>query len=749
MIDIVLGRHSPLNERLSVFRTSNYNSSNNYGAVSSQSATATSSLINRRQAVVNPSKRNDEDEDDLDSLPPLDDDDRAANQRRTRIDSKKLLDHLRGISYNMADTDEPQSGSIIKNSQAAFQSVPISSLFVDTRPLADELWLYNDQLGTRHHAYVKARASTAVTIYPLLVSRGIKNVDQFRRMSVDDVTFLRRSLCKDSAGIALFGAVLSRLQRDAVDPSCGDKVEVICASSLGSGCEVKCDLHHNVGIAQDRRPEDHSLRWHRKKHTDYTVVCKECAPSKYASDVQSRVEKSGQGLVCPQPPWVVAKKKSMTTTKTKNNELPVQLHQQLQPQREPTSSSSSRRLFEPRPDPRTGRLFVPRLTTLQQQLLPSTILPEESDEVTWNQQHHKQKKSKMHVGNSKALSDLLGLPGSGGLGDSLFDDAESYDPFRCRAAVTFTLDEIAATAKILKAVKEVVDNQYIRAGSKGPEPFVDAVTTVLPVSVVGQALASFGVDPRSLQAVAAAIGRGRLGSMAAFMSSTGNSGRRSVSGSTLLGRGSPNGRDRQEGSVGSSAALTARKRNDREISTSFSSMTRRRSSGFGGRKMSSLSATSGNDSPNRTAKRGVTVSDFATWIEQRLDAPKFLKAIFCRFSRSTPWIIFRHEIDEAIRSRVSGIEIILQMLNESNVDILPFERFAAEVSKGRISVAFTEQFLADAIRFIAEHGSGSGGGGRYGSGLLGSRKGSLASARRGGSSLRRAGSSTVSVRSAK
>src|SRR3989338_4497149 len=153
----------------------------------------------------------------------------------------------------------------------------------------------------------------------------------------------------------------------------------------------------------------------------------------------------------------------------------------------------------------------------------------------------------------------------------------------------------------------------------------------------------------------------------------------------------------------------------------------------------------GANSPNqqqdggaRPSQKGITITDLVAWIEQKLDAPKFLKQIFTRFSRCTPWIIFRYEIDEAIRSRVTGINMILQILNESNADILPFERFASEVSKGKTSIAFSQQFLADAIRFIVENPSSGRGG-------LGSRKGSATA----GSSLRRAGSSTVRRNSAK
>ena len=103
------------------------------------------------------------------------------------------------------------------------------------------------------------------------------------------------------------------------------------------------------------------------------------------------------------------------------------------------------------------------------------------------------------------------------------------------------------------------------------------------------------------------------------------------------------------------------------------------------------------------SRRGtVSISDVASWIEQRLDAPKFLRKLFCRFSRSTPWIIFRHELDEMIRGRVTGIDLILRMMDDASADILPFARFCGEASHGRLAIVFAEVFLASAVTFIFE-----------------------------------------------
>jgi hypothetical protein len=791
MIDIVPGRHSPLNDvqlkkllenyprqnqqQLLQQQNSEYQLNNNNIINLSKLAENANSLhynfghypgdiLNLPPRRINISKRNDDTDDDQEG----ENNNNLVN--KSKVESRKLMDYLRSISYVIADTDAPESGNVVQNSAASFQQQSISSLYVDTKPLADQVWLYNAQVGTANHSYIKSRSATAITIYPLLLSRGIKTVDQLLRISAKDVDFLRRSLCRDtttstssssssssSPGLALFAAILARLQRDAVDPSC-EGLEIFRPSQLGSGVDVKCNVHHSMGIAQDVRPEDHSLPWHKKK-VEYTVVCKQCAPVRYGTDVESRIEKEGNGVVCPQPPWILKRKKkdksmmmaaatTTTTTTTTNIDRiiipnPPNVFQ----------SNFSNRLFDPKPNIRTGRMFIPRLTTLQHQLLPSNILPEESDEVTWNQKKDK-RKVKMNVGDAKAPNDILLGGNNSSMADSLYEEQENYDPFRCRAVMTFTFDEMTVTTKILNAVKEVIDNAYIRGGSNGPEPFVDATSTLIAPGILAQAFASMGVEPRALAVITHAVNRGRLSSVM-FSSSGGGGGagsggagmgrRRSSASPTstsMMMRPSSAGNMRNNNSP-SSFSLTKK-----QNSSSTAQLKQQKSGSFtAGRRTSTLSSASRgsprdidlNSKPS--GGKGVTIADLVVWIEQKLDAPKFLKQIFCRYSRSTPWIIFRHEIDEAIRSRVSGINMILQMMNESNVDILPFEKFASEVSKGKTAIAFSQQFVADGIRFIAENANASSGG-RL------SRKGSSIG---GGSanSLRRAGSSTMSSSRAK
>lgn len=675
------------------------------------------------------------------------DPDYYTDKELKKQNQRELLAYLRSIHFAAPDADVSSLGhndhsffdGIIANQAAALQSVPVTSVYGAggvgpggtqpmQRPCADSLGQYNDRIAQPFYSYIKSRITTAITLYPLLVSRGIETVSQLRRISNSEIEIIRHSLCRgDAQGTGLYMAFLAKLQQDAVEPSL-DGLEVARATAVGSGAFTRVDAHFNAAVGVDRRPVDASLRWQQRaaggsgnSKAVMSVVCKLCAPATFDEDVQKpRLNK--QGVVCPRPPYVA--------------QMQREERQELEEDRQRAIAA---RNFVPRKNAVSGHVFKPGLTTLLHSLVPQNVLPEDTDESL---AAGGTRRANMRL--PKAISELTG--------DDAASSAEQYDPFRnCRSANTFTLDEIALTNKLIVALKEALMNQYHRAMQHSPdtareEPRVDS-STVLTAATLGAAFSQLGVPASAAAVFQGAVLRGRLGSSSMSMrrgssvglgglGGSGNFGRR---GSSAMGPGmgarrgsaaaaatnaatttttTPARRGstvRAAASAGGAApGLTSSASSGKNIKLNRQAsiaLNRTASSTRRGSRYGSMDNSPSPPSPtgSTTGRRGISITDLATFIEQRLDAVKFLKAIFCRFSRSTPWIIFRHEIDEAIRSRVTGIGLILQLMDAVNADILPFERFCSEAGRGKLAVTFTETFLADAIIFCAESGSGLGG----------------------------------------